>query len=309
MITTKSLTLNRLFKTPLHTAAFATFISLLLATVINVLFLSPTTLPMTLLITLVIGAPMSYLTIKTVFALRDTIEGQKIKLAIEHERAEILSKFMRDAAHEFKTPLTLMSTNLYLLEKTPDQEKKRLYTEQTYDQIQALNTLLETILILTRLDATDKTDYPREPVKAAELLTDIRSFNSNARIKMLVENTETLPVVQVNLADLHLALTQIIGNALRFSPTESDVTLQVAVSGQWLSLQISDGGQGMSAETLPHIFDRFYRVDATHTTRGLGLGLAIAKRVFELHDGHIEVQSEIGKGTSFKAYLPIARAK
>ncbi len=309
IITTKSSTLNRLFRTPFITAVLATLVSLILATLINFLFLSPGTLAMTLLITFMIAAPMSYLTIRLAVTVRETIESQKIRLALEHERANILSKFMRDAAHEFKTPLTLMASNLYLLEKTADQAKKQQYVQHTNEQIQILNTLLDTILILTRLDGTDKMDYIRVPVKAVALLLDIRSFNSSGRIKVLAENPDSLPTVQINLSDLHLALKQIMENAVRFSPPEGEVTVQIAASGQWLVLEIHDQGQGMSSETMQHIFDRFYRIDESHTTRGLGLGLAIAKRVIELHDGHIEVQSELGKGTTFKAYLPIHSPK
>ncbi len=305
MITTQSSSLNRLFKTPLRTSILATTVSLILASVINLLFLSPQALPMTLFITLIIAAPMSYITIKLVITLRLTIESQKVKLALEHERAEILSKFMRDAAHEFKTPLTLMSTDLYLSEKTTDPQKKIQYTQDMYHQIETLNTLLETILILTRLDSTDKLDYLRVQVNAVELISEIQSFNNNKRVKLLVENPDSLPTVQLNLSDLHLALTQIVGNALRFSPDAGVVTVQITASGQWLVFEIKDQGQGMSPETIQRIFDRFYRIDASHTTRGLGLGLALAKRVFELHDGHIEVQSELGKGTMVKAYLPI----
>lgn len=309
MITTRSSNLNWLFKTPLRTSAFATVVSLILASIINFLFLSPNALPMTLFITLVIATPMSYLTVTLVIKLRVTIESQKIKLALEHERAEILSKFMRDAAHEFKTPLTLMSTDLYLFEKTPDPAKKQQYSRDMYHQIETLNTLLDTILILTRLDGTDKLDYLRTEVKAVELLSDIRSLNTSGRIKLLVENPDHLPMLQINPSDVHLALSQILGNALRFSPNTHEVTVQITVSGQWLVFEIKDQGDGMSPETIQRIFDRFYRVDESHTTRGLGLGLAIAKRVFELHDGYIEVQSELGKGTTIKAYLPVTNLK
>jgi signal transduction histidine kinase len=306
MITTKSPTLNWLFRTPLRASAVATLVSLLLAAVVNGLFLSPATLTMTLFITLVIAAPMSYLTINTVIRFRVMLEDQKFKLALEHERAEILAKFMRDAAHEFKTPLTLMSSNLYLMDRAPDPVKKQAYTENTNEQIQTLNTLLETILILTRLDSTENSAYQLEVVEASELLSDTRSFDSTGRIKLLAENGDKLPRVHLNITDFHLVLTQIIGNALRYSPAGSQVTVQLTTVGQQLVLQITDQGQGMNTETIAHIFDRFYRKDASHTTRGLGLGLAIAKRVIELHNGHIEVQSEVGKGTTVKVFLPIA---
>lgn len=307
MITTKSNSLNHLFRTPFRTAVFATAVSLLIATIIDLVFLSPSVLGLTLLITLVIAGPMSYLTIRMVVSLRVTIEDQKIKLLLESERADILSKFMRDAAHEFKTPLTLMSTNLYLSEKTSDPEKKQQYTQHTYDQIETLNRLLDTILILTRLDRTDKSTYPLDRIKSCEMLADIQTLNKSERIKLLVENADALPMVKVNLPDLHLALKAIIGNALRFSPSTKEVTVQITTTGQWLLLQITDQGPGMNTETLQHIFDRFYRIDASHTTRGLGLGLSVAIRVIELHNGHIEVQSELGKGTTVKAYLPFSR--
>jgi len=309
MITTRSSNLSWLFKTPLRTSAFATAVSLIFASIINFIFLSPHALPMTLFITLVIAAPMSYLTVTLVIRLRVTIESQKVKLALEHERAEILSKFMRDAAHEFKTPLTLMSTDLYLFEKTSDLAKKQQYSRDMYHQIETLNTLLDTILILTRLDGTDKSNYTRSQVNADELLSDIRSLNNSGRIKLLVENPNDLPTVEINSSDLHLALSQILGNALRFSPTSNEVAVQIMVSGQWLIFEIKDQGDGMSPETIRRIFDRFYRFDESHTTRGLGLGLAIAKRVFELHDGHIDIQSELGKGTVVKAYIPITNLK
>lgn len=305
MITTKAATITRWFKSPLHASVLGTVVSLILAGVINFLFLSPESLPMTLIITFVIAAPMSYITINGVVNMRTTIEKQRFKIAIEHERAEILSKFMRDAAHEFKTPLTLMSTNLYLAERTTDPEKKRGYSERTHEQIQTLNTLLETILILTRLDSTDKSTYPRELIKSTELLSDIRSFNSGGRLKIVAENPDSLPTVKVNLSDLHLALKQIVDNALRFSPETSEVTLKITVSDKQLIFEINDQGSGMSDETMQRIFDRFYRFDESHTTRGLGLGLSIAKRVIELHDGHIEIQSAQGIGTSFRAYIPV----
>ncbi len=307
MITTKSVLLNRLFKTPFTTSAVATLVSLVFAAIINFVFLSPHNLPMTLAVTFVISAPMSYITIKIVITMRSTIEYQKVKLALERERAEILSKFIRDAAHEFKTPLTLMTNNLYLAEKTTDPEKKQSYTETTNNQIQILNKLLDNILILTRLDSTSPGSYPLQALTASELLVDIQSFTNNQRIKVLQDDAINHMQLKVNRSDLHLAIEHMLGNGLRYSPETSNVTIQLIPSGQWLVLQITDHGQGMTGETLQHIFDRFYRMDESHTSRGLGLGLAITKRVFELHNGRIDVISEVGKGTTFKAYLPISR--
>ncbi|MCA0457645.1 MAG: HAMP domain-containing histidine kinase [Chloroflexi bacterium] len=305
MITNKSRFLNQLLQSPLHLSALATLISLGLATFINVLFLSPGALLMTLLITLTIAAPMSYLTIKFVIDMRTTIEKQKIRLALEEKRADILAKFMQDAAHEFKTPLTLMSTNLYLGERAAEPEKKQTYHQQVNEQIQILNNLLDTILILTRLDSIDRACYERKTTKTKELVSTIRSLIHSDRIQIDSRSLNGDAEVSVNLDDLHLAIKQMVDNALRYSPETHPVTIQFVNSASWLDINIQDGGSGMSLEHMQHIFDRFYRADESHTTRGLGLGLAIAKRVMELHDGHIEVESEIDNGSLFTVSLPI----
>ena len=85
----------------------------------------------------------------------------------------------------------------------------------------------------------------------------------------------------------------------------------MAVAGQWLSLQISDGGQGMSTETLPHIFDRFYRSDKARSLEhgGTGLGLAIVKKVIEMHEAVIHVESITGKGTTFRVEIPVQQVE
>jgi signal transduction histidine kinase len=293
---------------PLIMGTLATLGSLLLGAFISLL-LYPNSLVSIVTMTFVIAAPISYLSAWLFSTAIATIEDQKTRLTLERERARILSEFVRDAAHEFKIPLTLMETNLYLLDKTPGQDKKRQHTQLIRSQIESLNTLLDTILLLTRLDSTDKSAYERELIKASELLMYIRSSDSSGRINVLAENPNTLPPVQGNPSDINLALGHLLGNALRFSPEKSIVTVRVEAVERWLLIQISDQGQGMSADALQHIFERFYRADESHTTHGLGLGLAIVKRVIELHDGRIDMQSELGKGTTVSLCLPISRAK
>lgn len=305
MQTSKWSVFNRIFRSPLYASIFGTLVSLGLAALINFLFLSPESLGMTLLITLIIAAPMSYITINRVLSMRTTIEQQRIRLAVEHERASILSRFMRDAAHEFKTPLTLMSTNLYLAEKSTNPEKREGYVNNLYTQITTLNTLVETILILTRLDSTNPSTYVYEQVHPAKFLSDLRAFNADGRINILMPDITKFPVLQLNISDFHLAFKQILGNALRYSPSDSPVTVQMAVSDQSLVLEVIDRGSGMPPETVNKVFNRFYRADESHTTRGLGLGLAIAQRVVQLHNGDIQIQSEVNKGTTVTVSLPV----
>ncbi len=299
--------LNRILHTPLYLSAIATVVSLVLAGVINQLVLSLAALPTTLFITLIIAAPMSYLTIKLVTNMRTIIETQKVKLALEQERADILAKFMRDAAHEFKTPLTLMTTNMYMAERVAEPEKKQQYFVHLNEQVQYLNNLLDTILILTRLDSTAKADYAVTKMPAADLVSNIRSLTNN-HVELLFEKLDNTTVINVNMPDLHLAIKHIVDNATRFAPEARRVVIDILSLPQNLHIQIIDRGFGMSEETIPLIFNRFYRADESHTTRGLGLGLAIVKRVVELHGGQIKVESELGKGTNFVLSLPTSRA-
>lgn len=299
---------NRITHSPLYLSAIATVVSLALAGVINYFVLSAAALPTTLFITLMIAAPMSYATIKLVTNMRSTIETQKVKLALEQERADILAKFMRDAAHEFKTPLTLMTTDMYMAERVTEVEKKQQYFVNLNEQVQYLNNLLETILILTRLDSTAKGDYAVTKMPVADLLSNIRSLTNNNKVELIFEKLDNTTFINVNMPDLHLAIKHIVDNAIRFAPEARTVIIEMSSLLHSLYIQIIDRGFGMSAEAIPHIFERFYRADESHTTRGLGLGLAIVKRVVELHGGQIKVESEVGKGTTFTISLPTNRA-
>ena len=301
----KSSTFNQVFRTPFRVAVLATSMSLLLSGAFTLIFFGSNLRDflLAMLMILIIAWAVSYLSARGIIALRLTIEDHKVKLALEHKRADILAKFIRDAAHEFKTPLALMETSVYLSRRSLDLQKKEKYGQQTSEQIQILNRLLDSILVLTRLDSIDKADYKRDLILAKELVADIKPTYESERVTLHPTDMDSLPYIQANILDIHLAIKQIVGNGLRFSPAPSPVTVTLTKSGEWLLLQIADGGEGMSAETLQHIFDRFYRIDESHTTRGLGLGLAIAKRVVELHEGRIEVQSEIGKGTTVRIYL------
>ncbi len=303
----KSSILSHIFKTPFSVAVFSILVSSVLSETFSAIFFGfhVQDFFLVLFMTVVIAGLVSYSAARGIIGLRLTVEVQKVKIALERERANILAKFIRDAAHEFKTPLSLMESSLYLLGRNTDPERKQHYSQQASEQIQILNNLLDCILVLTRLDSIDNADYPRAVISSQELLTHLHAVIASERIKLFVPNPTVLSFIKVNERDIQFVLKQLLGNALRFSPNTSDVKVSLNTSGSWLLLQITDQGEGMSAETLKHIFDRFYRADESHTTRGMGLGLSIVKRVTELHDGRIEVQSELAKGTTVQVYLPI----
>jgi len=95
----------------------------------------------------------------------------------------------------------------------------------------------------------------------------------------------------------------ILGNAVKFSPDGGKIKIELGISGEEAIVAITDMGNGMDDEVKRHIFDKFYQGDKSRATEGNGLGLALVKRILELENGRIEVESEPGKGTCFKVYL------
>jgi signal transduction histidine kinase len=294
-----------LVDTPLKVSILSSAVCMLLSALIGLVFYRDAILE-AMLTSLVIAAPISYITLRVVVRFRQRIEEQNIRLALEQERANILTSFIRDAAHEFKTPLSIMQNSLYLLEKDPARTSDQ--AQRIRDQIKTLDRLLDAILVMTRLDNHRPDDYPRRSVSIRELVAAIRAADPASQFTVLPVNLDGLPATCINLDDVDLALRQILDNARRFSPVDSRIVIQFSRSDPFLLIQISDAGKGMGTEAVQHIFERFYREDNSHSTRGLGLGLAIASRALELNRGQIEVQSQPGSGTTVQIYLPINAA-
>ncbi len=295
--------LQRLFSSVRSSTITGILASLALATIIGWLTGAHDLTGM-LLITLAIAAPVSYVSSRAYIGFRSALEQERLKVALEEQRAQILSRFIRDAAHEFKTPLTQIGVSLYLLERSPEAAQREPHAVQIRAQIDSLNALLDSILLLTRFDTADAHAYPRDPVPVRDLEQHIRAAHTHPRISLQPHTLDPAHTVPVNLNDLKIALKQVLENALRYSQPTSPVAVDLSRVGHFLHIAVTDQGEGITPEALPHIFDRFQRGDESHTTRGLGLGLAIARRVLELHRGRIEVQSQPGKGSTFTLVLP-----
>lgn len=295
--------LQRLFSSVRSSTITGILASLALATIIGWLTGAHDLTGMWL-ITLAIAGPVSYVSARAYIGFRSALEQERLKVALEEQRAQILSRFIRDAAHEFKTPLTQIGVSLYLLERAPEAAQREPHAAQIRAQIDSLNALLDSILLLTRFDTADAHAYPRDPVPVRDLEQHIRATHTHPRISLQPHTLDPAHTVPVNLTDLKIALKQVLENALRYSHPASTVAVDLSRVGHFLHIAVTDQGEGITPEVLPHIFDRFQRGDESHTTRGLGLGLAIARRVLELHRGRIEVQSQPGKGSTFTLVLP-----
>ena len=234
------------------------------------------------------------------------------EMADELETAETLrSNMLTDVAHELRTPLTVLQGNLrailddiYALDKS---EIARLY-----DQTRHLTRLVNDLREIAQAEANQlKLDLG--PVDLAKLVKDVGiNFSPIAEaegINLELPIPDKVPSIQGDAARLTQCLHNLIDNALRHTPRAGTIQIKLQAGKKFVKISVSNDGDGISAEHLPHVFDRFYRyVNAgDRKYSGSGLGLAIVKSMVELHGGDVRVESQgSGKGTVFVIRLPIS---
>jgi PAS domain S-box-containing protein len=238
---------------------------------------------------------------------RREAEVQRMNAALERERAAMLAEFVRGVAHEFRTLLANISTSLYLIGKIPDSAQRAERIKQTEGAIRELAALLDQMLLMVKLDHLSQME--RRPLRLNALLeaVSLRYQNDIAskRLQFQLEPAIDLPMIMGDEELLIQAFSELLSNAIRFTPNDGQITISIARTDRAAQVSISDSGIGMSSAEQARIFERFYRVDEARTARGFGLGLAIADRIIALHRGSISVDSAPGQGSVFTVLLPI----
>ncbi len=232
-------------------------------------------------------------------------------MADEIQRAETLRRnLMADIAHELRTPLTVLQGNLSaMLDGVYPLERAEIAT--LYDETRLLRRLVDDLRELALAEA-GQLHLELQPTDLAPLIESTgASFAAVAEMQDVRLNVEvkSLPRVQVDADRLAQVLRNLMSNALRHTPQGGQVTLAAVVTqDQNVRVSVSDTGEGIAPEDLPHVFDRFYRGDKSRarTSGGTGLGLAIAKALVEAMGGTIGVTSEVGRGTQVWFTLPRA---
>ncbi len=241
---------------------------------------------------------------------RRRAEQRTLELALERERVQVLTSFISDASHEFRTPLSIIGLKAYLLHNDIYSRKRDAYLADITHQIELLTELLDSLLVMTRLDSHEP--FAIRPVDVGllvrGLLEPVGDSAREAGLTLTTHYADQLPLVQGDGPRLQQALTHILHNAVRYTPAGGAIMVRVApVPGRdgHIAVTVSDTGSGIEAHQLPHIFDRFFRGDMARSTRGFGLGLSIARAIIERHGGCIEVQSTVGQGSTFCVMLPV----
>lgn len=227
---------------------------------------------------------------------------------LENSFAE-LKRFTADASHELRTPLTALRTvGEVALRQGDNPAALRETIGSMLEEAQRLNDLIESLLTLARMES-GKVSIQPESVRLAEIAADVRdSLNVLATEKhqaLEVAGDDSVTVTADRLL-LRQALVNIVHNAVRYSPPQTRITIRTLRRDGLACIEVTDQGPGIASEHLPKIFERFYRVDTARSrdAGGHGLGLAIAKWSVERQGGRIEVESAVGKGSTFRLLLP-----
>jgi signal transduction histidine kinase len=243
-----------------------------------------------------------------VAVLRDITALKKLETA--------KSMFVSMVAHELKNPIAVVEGYLNLILEgvtagDPEQEKKIIQRSQV--RIQTLRILVTELLSLTAIES-GKFNLKRLPLGLAPLVTDaIETYQPKAqekRIRLTCRDMGDDARMEV-LADKE-AVRRIIGNlvdnAVKYTPEDGRVTVAMDKSGMFIKVSVKDSGIGMTADEQKGLFEEFYRVKNEYTSQvaGTGLGLSLVKKLVELHQGKITVESAEGQGSTFSVYLPLA---
>lgn len=222
------------------------------------------------------------------------------------EAHEAQSRFTSDASHELRTPLASMKAEIEvaLRDSTLTKEEMHELLESNLEEVNKLSDLSYMLLQLSRLDHTN---IPQEKVALTKVIgAAVDRFNKNSN--RIVFSDKNPHAVLANASSVEELLAILLDNALKYSPDDSKVTVNQLHKKGMAGFEIINMGDGIPAEKLPHIFDRFYRADTSRTSgdkKGYGLGLALAKKIVQLNKGELSVSSAPGQLTTFKVLLPI----
>ena len=221
-----------------------------------------------------------------------------------------LREFVADVSHELRTPIAALRTFTELQrEGEVSQEQRQEFLDRSTEQINRLEWMSTNLLDLSRIDAGI---FPldvrwgdlRDPVRA---VVEAHAEMAEHRGIALTSAVPTSPVMlRFDRERIVQLLTNLIGNALKFTPRGGGVSVHLSTGTKEATIEVRDSGPGIPPDELPRIFDRFYRGTNTGEARasGSGLGLAIVRSIVDMHDGEIDVTSDLGKGTVFRITLP-----
>lgn len=238
-----------------------------------------------------------------------TTLGAQAAVAIENARLFQQSDLISELVHELRTPLSSLSTAVHIVLRSdiPEEQRNRI-GQIMRDEINRLSELTTSFLDLSRLES-GRAQFRMNTFELKRILEDScemelpRAVEKDLDLVLWIE--PGLPKLTADQDKIKQVVINLINNGIKYNRPGGKVTVKAETDDHGFKLSIIDTGPGIPKESFPYLFSRFYRVPGLENlSSGTGLGLSICKRIIEAHQGHIEVQSEVGAGTTFTVFLP-----
>ncbi|EDP74418.1 sensor histidine kinase HpkA [Hydrogenivirga sp. 128-5-R1-1] len=216
--------------------------------------------------------------------------------------------FVSNVSHELKTPIAVLKGVIETLEAEENDKGKKKFISMAQKRINQMNTLINDLLIIARLESKeDKIIKTNINLKRFidQIYEDLSHLTQEKNVKFYNKVNENFKIYG-DEKKLSILLKNLIENAIKYNKENGKVEVKGFLDKDYTVIEVKDTGIGIPKEALPLIFERFYRVDKSRSRNvgGTGLGLSIVKHIAEAHKGKVSVESTLGKGSSFKVYLP-----
>ena len=231
----------------------------------------------------------------------------------EVRRTEITRReFVSNASHELRTPIAAIKAAAETLQRGAGEDPvaRKDFLERILSDTARMEAMVQEMLELSRLES-GQTPLHIAALDPAELLRDVcerfTPLAERSHVSISVQESNGLPAVSVDRAKFEQVFANLVANALNAMPNGGQLKIGAERNGGGkVVFTVADNGPGISPTHLPHIFERFYKVDSSRTAGGSGLGLAIAKHIVQAHGGEIAVESKAGEGSKFRISMPVA---
>lgn len=219
--------------------------------------------------------------------------------------------FFSNVSHEFKTPLAVIYSNAQMLQKETSGAAQQEYVLNILDATKRLSDLIQNMLKLNKLEKQTIHPVAENYDVCAQICACAVQFEENWEKKNIEfeAELEDSALVCADPGLMELVWNNLLSNAIKFTPDGGTVCISQTRTENRVIVSVADTGCGIKEEEKRHIFEKFYQGDSSHSTIGNGLGLALVKRILELSDAEITVQSELQKGTVFTVMLPLAEGE
>ena len=220
-------------------------------------------------------------------------------------------EFVSNVSHELRSPLAAIRAMTETLQDGAlnDTDTAQDFLTRILNDTQRMTTMVNELLELSRLES-GQAPIHLAPVSLESVVTEIESrFDvspDHERLKLETNVPDGIPLVIGEADKLNQVLANLVENAVKVTGDGGLISISANATDRWVEVKVSDNGIGIAREHLPHVFERFYKVDRSRRDGGTGLGLAIAKHLVQAHGGDIKVESVEGEGSTFSFTLPRA---